>query len=181
MTFTFKVEEKDYLVHQLYVASKSDFVRKRRLRNTWIITLLYIGCGLLFYFRHKPFTGIVFVVLGLLWLVLYPMWQRYSYKRQYIKIVRESLKDRFGKSGTLEIDDEYLLLKSDGSESRLTTKEVEAVNEISQVVMIKLRNGQSIILPKDNCSDPEKLIARLKLLAAHLSVPYNLEPDWSWK
>lgn len=181
MTIDYIIDENDFLTHQLFLASKSDRIRKKRQRSKVILPLIYIAFGLLFLFQDKVSLTIIFFIIGLLWFFIYPLWERRHYIKHYKGFIKENYKDRLGRTATLEFSNEYILAKDNGSESKVLTSELEEICEIPTTIFVRLKGGQSFILPKDRITDFDKVKARLKELADHLKIKYGTDEKWEWK
>jgi hypothetical protein len=181
MTINYKIDEKDFLTHQLFIASKSDRIKKKRQRSKLILPLIYVAFGLLFLFEDKVSLATTFFIIGLLWFFIYPIWERGHYVRHYRGFIKENYKDRLGRTVTLEFNNEYILAKDNGSESKVLTTELEEICEIHTTIFIRLKGGQSFILPKDRISDIEKVKGGLKELADHLKIKCSTDEKWEWK
>ncbi len=181
MTLDYKIDEKDFLTHQLFVASKSDRIKRKRQRSKIIVPLIYVALGILFFFQDKVSLTIIFFIIGILWFFIYPLWERQYYIKHYKGFIKENYKDRLGLCATLEFNNDYILTKDNGSESRILTTELEEICEISTTIFVRLKGGQSFILPKDKITDFDKVKARLKELADHLKIKYDLDEKWEWK
>lgn len=181
MTIDYKIDEKDYLTYQLFIASKSDRVKKKRLRNKILTTLIYVGFGLLYLIDEKYLLAIIFFIIGLLWFIIYPLWERRHYAKHYQGFVKENYKDRLERTATLEFSNEYILVKDSGSESKVLTTELEEICEFPTTIFVRIKGGQSFILPKDKISNFDNVTSRLKELAAYLKIEYNIDKKWEWK
>ncbi|MBO4233595.1 hypothetical protein FO675_04640 [Riemerella anatipestifer] len=181
MTINYKIDENDFLIHQLFVASKSARIKKKRQRSKVILPLIYIAFGFLFLFQDKVSLAIIFFIIGLLWFFIYPVWERRYYVKHYKEFIKENYKDRLGRTATLEFNNEFILAKADGSESKVLTTELEEICEIPTTIFVRLKGGQSLILPKDKINDFEKVKARIKELADHLKIKYGTDEKWKWK
>jgi len=181
MTIDYKIEENDFLTHQLFIASKSDRIKKKRQRSKVILPLIYVAFGLLCLFQDKVSLAIIFFIIGLLWFFIYPIWERRHYIKHYKGFIKENYKNRLGRTATLEFNNEYILAKDNGSESKVLTTELDEICEIPTTIYIRLKSGQSFILPKDKISEFDKVKARLKELADHLKIKYDTDEKWEWK
>lgn len=181
MTIDYKIDENDFLTHQLYVASKSDRIKKKRQRSKILVPLIYIGIGLLFLFQDKYSMTIIFFIIGLLWFLIYPLWEKRHYIKHYQGFIKENYKDRLGRIATLEFNNDFILAKDNGSESKVLTTEIEEINEIPSTIFVRLKGGQSFILPKDKINDFDKVKERLKELADYLKIKYDTNEKWKWK
>lgn len=181
MTIDYKIEENDFLTHQLFIASKSDRIKKKRQRSKVILPLIYVAFGFLCLFQDKVSLAIIFFIIGLLWFFIYPIWERRHYIKHYKGFIKENYKNRLGRTATLEFNNEYILAKDNGSESKVLTTELDEICEIPTTIYIRLKSGQSFILPKDKISEFDKVKARLKELADHLKIKYDTDEKWEWK
>lgn len=181
MTIAYKIDENDFLTHQLFLASKSNRIRKKRQRNKIVLPLIYVSFGFLFLFQDKVSLAIIFFLIGLLWFLIYPLWERRYYIKHYKGFIKENYNDRVGRIATLEFSNDYILAKDNGSESKVLTTQLEDIYEIPTTIFIRLKGGQSFILPKDKISEFDNLKARLKELASHLKINYDTDEKWEWK
>lgn len=181
MTIDYKIDENDFLTHQLFVASKSDRIKRKRQRSKIILPLIYVGLGLLFLFQDRVSLTIIFFIIGLLWFIIYPLWERRHYINHYKGYIKENYKDRLGRIATLELSNDYILAKDNGSESKVLTTELEEICEIPSTIFVRLKGGQSFILPKDKISEFDNLKTRLQELANHLKIKYDIDEKWEWK
>ena len=181
MTVTYHVGEEDYLEHQLFIASISDRIKKKRLRAKILWPSLYIIFGLLFARDENIQPAVVFTTLGVLWFFLYPIWEKHHFRRHYQAFIKENYKDRFHKIISVEVTDNFILTSDDGSESKISTAEIEEINEIPSNIFIRFKGGQSLILPKNKISDIESIKTRLKNLALSLNIKYVIDNQWKWK
>jgi hypothetical protein len=156
-------------------------IKKKRQRSKVVVPLIYVALGLYFLFQSNVPLAIIFFIIGMLWFFVYPLWERRHYIQHYKGFIKENYKDRLGIIATLEFDNDYILAKDNGSESKILTTEIEDICEIPTTVFVRLKGGQSLILPKDKISNFDNLKVRLKELANHLKIEYNTDEKWEWK
>ncbi len=101
--------------------------------------------------------------------------------KHYQGFIKENYKDRLGRTATLEFSNDYILAKDNGSESKVLTTEVEEIFEIPTTIFVRLKGGQSFILPKDKISNIDNVTTRLKELADYLKIKYERDDNWKWK
>ena len=181
MQITYQVGKEDYLEHQLFIASISDRIKKKRLRAKILWPSLYIIFGLLFARDENMLFAVVFISIAALWFFLYPIWEKHHFKKHYQAFINETYKDTFHKIISAEITDNFILTSDDGSESKISTGEIEEINEIPSNIFIRFKGGQSLILPKNKISDIESVKNRLKNLALSLNIKYVVDNQWKWK
>lgn len=181
MIIDYKIDENDYLTYQLFSASKSAHFKRKRQRNKIILPIIYVFFGLLFLFVNKSSLTILFFVVGFLWFFIYPLWERRRYIKHFKGFIKENYKDRLGRVATLEFTNEYILAKDSGSESKVLSTELEEICEIPTTIFVKIKSGQSFILPKDKIANIDNVIARLKELATYLKIKYAIDENWEFK
>lgn len=181
MTISYSLNEQDFLTFQLFTASSSKQVKKTRMRTRYLGLVLYLLIALICVLQKNYALSIIFVILGGLWPLLYPIYQRRRYKRFYLNFIRENYKNRFGKNVTLEINNDFLLGKDGANETKTMATELEEVNELNSLILIKLKSGQTLILPKDQIAELDQLRTRLQELASSLKIQYNIDEKWEWK
>lgn len=181
MTIDYKIDENDFMTHQLFLASKSERIKKKRRRNKINLPLFYFAVGLLSLFLDKISMTIIFFIIGLLLFLIYPLWERFHYIKHYKGFIKENYKDRIGRIATLEFSNDFILAKDEGSESKISTTELEEICEIPTTIFVRLKGGQSIILPKDKIANFDNVKTRLKELATYLQIKYETDEKWEWK
>lgn len=182
MTLIYKIDEKDYLIYQLFTASKSDNIKKKRQKSKIIIPLIYLAFGLFYSFYNINYAlGVIFFIVSCLWYFLYPMWEKRHYIKHYKKFIVENYKNCIDKVINFEINNEFLFASSNGSESKILTTEIVVINEIPSSIFIKLKSGQSFIFPKSKITNINEVKTRLITLASQLKIPYTIDDNWKWK
>ncbi len=181
MTIEYSVDENDFINFQLYVASKSDRIRKKRENNKWIVPIIYGVIGILFLFKENLIIAISFFAFGMLWLFIYPIWERRHYVKHFQSFIRENYKERVRKPTTMEFGTDFLFARSGEMESKIPKKEIEEIIELPEMILMKLKTGQAFIFPKNKIKDLEEFRTMLKELAGHLNISYNIEESWEWK
>lgn len=181
MTTVYQIDEDDFVTHQLFAASRSASLNKKRKKMRLLIPIIYACFGLLGFIGNNYFMAVGFWIFAALWFFFYPLWIKHRYQKHYRNYVREHYKDRIGNPVSVELNDEYILAKSRGIESKVLTTEVEGINEIPSAIFVLLKNGQSFIFPKNKIAEMDTLTLRLKELANQLKVGYELNEKWEWK
>lgn len=182
MIIEYKIDENDFLTHQLFLASKSDRIKKKRVKNKIIIPIIYLVVGIFFLVKNENrVVFILFLLVGFLWYFFYPLWERSHYISHYKNFINENYKGKVDIMATLEFNNEHIIAKDKASESKILTTEVLEIVEIPTSIYIRLKSGQSIILPKDKIANFSELRARLKELASDLNINYELDETWQWR
>lgn len=181
MTIELRIDENDYLTHQLFAASKSERIKRKRRRNKIIVPIIYAFLGSLFLIQERNSLAIMFFIFAFFWFLFYPFWEKHRYIKHYKGFIKENLKDTLGRSTILEFNYEFIIAKDDSSEAKVFTTEVEEINEIPSTIFIRFKGGHSFILPKNKIADIDSVKAYLKDLASNLKIKYEIEENWKWK
>ena len=177
MTFEFKLNEQDFLDFQLFTASKSDRINKKK-RNGWVyLTIGAILVALFSYLNQNYFlsiySGLVAIVLGL----FYPKYFKWRYKKHYMTHIQEIYSKRFGQIEAIQINDDSILSKDKTGEGRIYLSEIEHIHETDNHFFLKVSTGISLIIPKKELNDTSLLKKKFKDIGLTLID----ETNWKWK
>ena len=177
--YRFILDEDDYLSHQLFTASGSALHKKTMVRTLLMVVLFFLIVSLLSYLSDYTKMTYYFLLMAAIFLVYFPLRYRGYIKKSYQKHLREHYKNKFGVATGIEFKEGFLICNSSGMESKIQLSEFEEVNEIANHILVKVRSGESLIVPKamDN-------IEQFKLeLASNLEgyhIPWHKKLDWKW-
>ena len=111
MKLDYKIDEQDFLDFQLFTASKSDRINKKK-RNGWILlTAGSIVIALYFYLNGNSTMTIYFGLVALACGLFYPKYFKWRYKNHYKTYIKENYSKRFGQIESLEISSDYIFSK----------------------------------------------------------------------
>jgi hypothetical protein len=177
------LDENDYLIHQLYTASKTPRIKRARIRGWILTTVAFLSMTYLFFENGNDLLGFYFLFASLLSLVLYPFYSRWRYKRHYKRFIADTYKNRFGEECTLEINEDVILTKDRTGEAKINSSEIEEISEIRDFYFLRLRTGGSLIISKVKTDAQElvKLQEGLKVLADKKGIKHNVELNWKWR
>jgi hypothetical protein len=158
-------------------------VKRKRLVFWLIVPFAYAIFGYLAYFDFRQ-PNMAYVMAGLagFWLITYPFYSRWNYKRHYRKHINEHLKGQFDQVVNLEINDQHLtILDAKGNNSNITYASIKEIVELPHHFLIRLATGSSIILPKREFKEIKELQKFLGLIITKQKVPFNKDDKWKWK
>lgn len=181
MIFEFTLDENDFLTFNLFVASKSDRIRKRRFRSRLAAPIVQAAFGLVFLFDHKILPGIIFLAAAPIWYLVYPKWEKRYYTKSYKAFIKENMGALINKKVSLEFTDGFILAKESGNEGKIPFSELDSVHEISSSIFIRLKGGKAFIVPKNKIFNLDALKSILKEIAQSASVKYETDESWEWK
>jgi len=177
MTLEYKINEQDFLDFQLFTASKSDRINKKK-RNGWI--LLTVGSIVVaFYFylnQNNPMTiyfGLVAIAIG----VFYPKYFKWRYKKHYKTYIKENYSKRFGQVAILEINNDSIFSKDKTGEGKINLSEIEKIDETANHFFLKISTGVSLLIPKKELKSIDELREKFK----DVGLTVLDETNWNWK
>ncbi|HEX5153995.1 MAG TPA: hypothetical protein VFW07_21260 [Parafilimonas sp.] len=178
---TYKLDQNDFLQHQLFLASKSERIKRQRT-TTWLIlsaTLLFLSH--LFYKSGDNVLFYYFLISGILIFIFYPFYQRRHYKNHYNKFIADTYKNRFGQTANIKFTDSVIETTDITGESKINLTELENVTETGSYFFPKLKTGGHIIIPKAKIDNVNELKNVLKQLCENLNIDFVEDLSWKWK
>jgi hypothetical protein len=165
MEIKYKIEESDFLDFQLFKASKSERIRKKK-KNGWIF-LTVASCTLAIYFYMQDdlnltiYFGLITIICGF----FYPRYFRWRYKKHFKSYIKENYQKQFGEIAIMEITEEYIYLK-----------EIDEINETKKHFLLEVSTGMSLIVPKREINNIDLLRNEL----TEFGLKINDELNWEW-
>lgn len=181
MTLRYSLDQNDFLQYQLFAASKSDSIKKKRIKTWLILSGFWLLFSFVFYVRHDTLLFYVLLAYAIAIFLFYPFYQRRHYKNHYSKFIADTYKNRFGK--TLNITFTELALETNDitGESKINLIQIENVTETSGYFYLKMKTGGHLIIPKLKIDNVEDVREELKNLSAKLSIDFITDLNWKWK
>lgn len=189
MVLKYSIGADDFLNFQLYTASQSPIVKRRRLKSKLAFAILYIAFGLFFVVDSKWIYASTFFVLAILWFFLYPLREKRMYERNYKNFILENYRNRFDKEATMEITNEYIQTKDGVNKGKAFMNEVSEIIEMPTAIYIRLNSAQTFLLPYERIEfvensgvkNSQEMILKLKEIAQLNHVKYTDKTNWVWK
>lgn len=183
MKVCYFLEKNDHLIFQLYQASKSERIRKKRFHSQIRPAVIYWIAGLYFFWRGSVWVTLFLIIVGVLWFIYYPLWERGHYVRHYQSFIDEKFpaKSQVESEVNLDFDETYIHCKNYLGESKVLLSAIQEIIELDTLILIKLSDAESVILPKERIENIDEVKSYLKTLAERLNIPYQQELDWQWK
>ncbi|UII26235.1 YcxB family protein [Fulvivirga maritima] len=180
--YQFTLEEDDYLTHQLYTASQSKSAANRRKVRWFLMTGIMFLFSFFFYQKGNMWLTIYFAIIGVIVLILYPLYLKWLYQRHYRRYIKDKFSDKFGKTITLELYDDQLISKDeDDTQSKFAYRTVDHITELPKHFLIKVKSGVALIIPKERVNDPEQLKNKLTFISDFANAAYLDQQKWKWK
>ena len=177
MTLSYKLEESDFLAFQLYNASQSESINKKRNRGWAILTLSSLLFALYFYYQNITAMVIYFGAASLLFGLFYKKYFLWRYRRHYSNHIKENYKNRVGLDIEIRITDDFILTKDKTGEGKIKISEIKEIVEIQNHIFGIISTGETIIVPKSRIRNYNEVIDKF----TSLGLKTSHELDWSWK
>jgi len=181
MTLTYSLDQNDFLEHQLFTASKSDRIKKKRIKTWLILSGSWLLFSFVFYQSHNTLLFYLFLAYTLITLLFYPFYQRRQYKNYYKKFIADTYKNRFGKTANIKFTELALETNDITGESKINLTQFENVTETANYFYLKMKTGGHLIIPKLKINNVDDVREELKSLCTKLSIDFITDLDWKWK
>lgn len=178
MKIEYTLKEEDFLEYQLYVTSKSDKIIKKRLISKFAIPVLYVFLSIFFFFYDNNQDAILICVfLGALWLLIYPLYSNWKYKKTYLKHIKKKYTDRLDHVDALKLgNNNYFYIIERGEEGKIKTSDVDKLIEIKNHFFLQMKKGGAVIIPKYYVLNTETF----KKIIIDLNINYVNDTKWKW-
>lgn len=178
MTLNFQLSEADFLTYQLYIASDSETIAKKRKRTRFMIPILYIVLAVYVWVASQNWIAALCMVgIAVLWWFFYPLYSAVRYRKHFDKFIRKNYKNRFNRDIEVCFTQDIITMKDSASHSSMNTTEVEKLVEIVECFFVTLNTGAAIIIPKHAVENPSVFKERL----SGFGIPYQDSLGWKWK
>ena len=182
MRYTFALQESDYLTNYLFIASTSKPSINRRRRGWILVFGSFYLISLFFFLMGDQHQSIAFLMLGTFAFIFYPFYIKWHYKTHYRRHIKEHFTDEFGQKKFIAIEENYLFIEdSDGSEAKFNYSQIESLNNLPEHYLIRLKGGQSLIIPKREIGALAELHTELTQLTTKLNLTLQDHQHWTWK
>jgi len=171
----------DYLTYHLFLASKSDSLKKRRFIHWFSIPLVYIVSGFVFtYLKGSEMVRTIFFGTALIWFVLYPFYSKWAVRRYLFRQVAARYANLIGKEGSLTLGEKKITVKSHEASMDITYADIKDVIELPDHVLVELHAGSSLILPRKKIS-PDELAQVVAKIISKTEIKPKVQILWGWK
>ncbi len=179
-TFQYKITAEDYLTHQLFSASQNKTVSRQRTRGLILWTSAFLILSVLFYIQKDIYLAAYFILFGIGFVLIYPMYSRWIYKRYFKRFVYRNFEKSNLENLWLKIGND-ITLSNGKEEGIIPISDIEIIFEISTHIFLKLKGGKNIIIPKQKIENKEELLEKISSLSQKYNIQYVKMLDWKWK
>jgi len=164
MTLEFELNEQDFLDFQLFTASQSKRINKRKQNNWMLTTGCFIIISISFYLQRNIILTVYFGIAAIIYGLFYPKYFVWRHKKHYKTSIKENYSSRFGERDHIEIDNQVIFSKNKTGESTLNVSEIERVDETEKHFFVKIKGGLAYIIPKYKIQNSDEVRAKFEAL-----------------
>jgi len=178
MKLKYKLTEDDFLAYQLFTASQSKRIKKKRFRSRIILPLFLTFLGILaILVLDNMFMFIVYTITAILWYVVYPVYSKKIYKNHYRKYIEENYQDRINQFVKMDVNTDSISSDDENVMFKLKANQIKELTETSEYFFLKIMDNQSLILPKRELENPEAFANKI----LSFGTKHVEQLDWTWR
>lgn len=187
MELDYPININDSLQLYLFTATKSPSIRKRRLWRRLVTPVLLVIYAFIYFFTNTyDKTTLVIcafiVFLAVVLAVCYPFYERFFYKRSYLKSLREIYKNKDVINYKVIFNESNVELYNDSAYSKIALTALASIDETGSYFFILIKNTKSyILIPKQKIHNVEEVKTMLRTLSDKQHIPFFEELNWKWK
>ena len=149
------LEENDYLQHQLFLASVSPIKVRNRTRSRWINSLLILIFSMIAYYNGNIHLAMYFGITSILFFTIYPVYSRWSQKRQFSKYVKDNFSSSFGKDINFEFRKDEFYSQDETGEGSIKYDDLDIMYETKDYFILLFSEGDSFLIAKETVDNHE--------------------------
>ncbi|MCT4639473.1 MAG: YcxB family protein [Bacteroidales bacterium] len=181
MKLEFQLEREDHVTFQLYIASKSERIKKKRKTVKYRVPIVYLVLAAIIFFVGQLGLSITFVLVGILWYLFYPKYELKKYEKHYRSYVEENFKSDLDPKVVIELTETVINTTEEKGNSSIKVETVKEIDEIGKYFFIKLNPGLGLVLPKSKINDLHKFETWLSSVVEKYGIKRNIDLEWKWK
>ena len=176
MNYQYQIKENDLLEFQIYTASKSERINRKKKAGRIIMTIIALFIVLNFYSASNIPMTIYFSILAVLLWVFYPRYFKWRYTKMYSDFIVENYAIRIDQTEFIEIHKDHIFVKDNTGEGEVNLSDIESLIDVQNSVYVKFTMGTALIMPKDQVLNYSEIIDDYKALG----IDYIDERAWKW-
>lgn len=182
MKIQYTLSRSDLLNNQLYIASISERIKKKRRKSKLVVPLSYLILALLVLAIGYVTMAIVLVVFGVLWYIVYPQYLSSKYVMHYADFINENFAHLLSDSIFLTIDDDFIISKDKISEGKIKLTEIKSIIRLSDNYLINLGLGSNLVLPLMDIQKDKNVISTfVEKISEKTGLTIEDKSSWRWQ
>ena len=181
MQIDYTLKEKDYLNFQLYYVSTNENVIKQRRNTQLIVGFVVLILGISFLLFGDKWEGVYLLVGAIPVYYLCGFYAGWLYRFTIRKHISNTYSKSTPRQVKLSILDDTIEYHERGLNSKYRFDELESMVNIRKYIFFKFNETSFIILPKQELSDANYVVAHIKNYAKKYNMPFREKIKWKWR
>ncbi|MBL7966357.1 MAG: YcxB family protein [Prolixibacteraceae bacterium] len=177
----FQLEREDHVTFQLYIASKSERIKKNRKTTKYRVPIAYLILATIIFFVGELGLSIMFILIGILWYLFYPKYELKRYEKHYRSYVEENFKTELESMAIIEFTETVINTNDNKGNSTIKIETIKEIDEIENYFFIRLSPGLGLIIPKSKITDMSGFENWLNEIIKKYGIKRNVDLAWKWK
>lgn len=177
---SYTLSKEDFLQHLLYAISKTPSVNDKRKKYKNILPILYLLIGVIGAISGNMILFSSLLLLAIVWWIFYPKLEAKLYKNRYSKYLDQQQPSELGKTIELDFQSDNIFQKEENITYSIEYQQIQVIHEIKDYIYLGLKDGYTIIIPKQQIKNPQSIIFNIKSNAPSLDIPIIEDLNWKW-
>jgi len=173
MKLEYEIKEQDFLEFQLFTASQSKKIYRKKLKGWIFTTLFFVILSAYFYFDYNNILAICYGICAIIFGLFYPKYFAWRYRKHYKSYIKENYSYRFGKKEYIEINNQFIFHRDKTGEGTINMSEIEKIDETEKHFFVRVKAGVSLIIPKNEIQNSDEVRAKFESLGFSVIKNHN--------
>jgi len=146
----------DYVDFLIYKTEKDPYLQKNQKRGKYLFFGMFLILASTFFFLKNSTLAVYFIIFGLVFLLLYPGYMKWFYRRYYKRTVNR-LKDIDMRDSFWTLEDNCITEKRGDEEITIPTVDIQEVEETKKYFYVHLNSNTTLIFPKSQLENEDEV------------------------
>jgi len=180
MKFIFNMGHAEVLDGLLFMASKSEQLKKTRKKTRILFLILILLLTFIFFILNKFFAYILGAV-GILFFIFYPNYSRLFYRKYFTKVA--DTKEYQSLHGQVDVflTNEFIESHSVKGEMKYYFSNIENITETKDYFFLKTKTIEYLLFPKSQIENLNELKSYFKNISQEHRIDFMEEMNWKWQ
>jgi hypothetical protein len=142
--------------------------------------MIYMVTGLFLFSRNGPVASAIFFLLCLPLYFLYNTFEKRQYLKHFTRFINTHFKENIGKPASIELAENSFHVVDD-EDNWHAYDDIEEIMETNDLLIIQLKSGVAVLLPKNKIDHIENLVSQLSNISNTKNILYSRNLEWKWK
>ncbi len=181
MVFSYSLSNEDYLEYFLYNSSTNSTIKAKRRRNWILLSLSFAFLTATIFIANYQYLKVPLVLFSLATIFLYPLYEKWQYKKYYKQYIRDNYSGRLNATSDLQFTNSQIIMTDKTGETKLNKSEITEIVETKGYYYLGISTGGHIIMPKYKLEKTAQLKAQLEGLSLDYKISVKKDLNWRFK